>query len=191
MVRAGRAAPSVNSMRTLKPLPRKIWVFTHVAVSVGWFGGGYAMLVMAIVAMTDAGTPLRPAAYELMRISDNAIMIPGSLGALITGLVVGLGTRWRVLRHWWVVTKLLLTIGGMAFAYLYIAQRVETALDMALRIGPTEPHTDIAPLAPGIVAGSSLMLVVLLTTTWLSVRKPWGRTPARGCGPRASISTGR
>lgn len=155
-------------MKTLKPVPRKVWLIGHVAVSVGWFGGAYAMLVMAIVALTSAGSALRHAAYELMQVSDTAIMIPGAFGALVTGLVLGLWTRWRVLHHWWVVVKLLLTIGGMAFAYAYLAKNVETAL--------LDPRADLASIAPDIVAGSSVMVLVLLTTTLLSITKPWGRT---------------
>lgn len=168
MIRAARRTSNVNRVNTLKPLPRKVWLTAHVALSVGWFGGAYAMLVIAIVALTSAGTPLRHDAYELVHVGDTAIMIPGGLGALVTGLVVGLWTRWRVLHHWWVVVKLLLTVGGMAFAYAYLAQNVETAL--------LDPRANLADIAPGIVAGSVVMVLVLLTTTLVSITKPWGRT---------------
>lgn len=156
----------------MKPSTRKVWLLAHVVVSVGWFGGGYAMLVMGITAMTSVGTPLRPAAYEMMHLSDTAIMIPGSLGALITGLVVALYTKWRVLHHWWVVTKLLLTVGAMVFAYVYIAQNVKTALDATL----TNPNVDIDRLSQSVISGNVVMLLVLVATALLSIFKPWGRT---------------
>ncbi|MFC0542681.1 hypothetical protein [Kutzneria chonburiensis] len=156
----------------MKPPARKAWLLAHVAVSVGWFGGGYAMLVMGIVAMTSAGTPLRPAAYELMHLSDTAIMIPGSLGALITGLVVALYSKWRVLHHWWVVIKLLLTVGAMVFAYAYIAQNVKTALEATL----ANPAADVERIAESVISGNVVMLLALLATTLLSIFKPWGRT---------------
>lgn len=162
----------------MRPGTRKFWLVLHVGISVGWFGGGYAMLVMGIAAMTAAGSSLRPAAYELMHLSDTAIMIPCSLGALITGLVLGLYTKWRVLRHWWVVAKLLLTIGAMVFAYVYVAQHVKTALARTEH----DLGADIGGLQETVIAGSCVMLAILATTTVLSVYKPWGRV-RRGASP--------
>lgn len=156
----------------MKPGTRKWWLVAHVAISVGWFGGGYAMLIMGIAALSSAGKPLRPAAYEMMHLSDTAIMIPMSLGALITGLVLGLYTKWRVLHHWWVVVKLALTVGAMIFAYVYVAQNVKTAL------AATEHDLDagIGRLSESVISGSVVMLVILFATTLLSIVKPWGRT---------------
>lgn len=162
----------------MKPGARKWWLVAHVVISVGWFGGGYAMLIMGIAAMTSAGKPLRPAAYDMMHLSDTAIMIPMSLLALITGLVLGLYSKWRVLHHWWVTVKLVLTVGAMVFAYAYVAQNVKTAL------AATEHNldADIGGLATKVISGSIVMLVILFLTTLLSIVKPWGRT---GFGRRA------
>jgi hypothetical protein len=159
--------------RLMRPATRKAWLLAHVAVSVGWFGGGYAMLVMGIVAMTNAGTAVRPAAYHIMHLSDTAIMIPGSVGALVTGLVLALYTKWRLLHHWWVAVKLLLTVGAMVFAYVYVAQNVKAALAATL----ADPHAGIGRLEESVISGSVVMLLVLFATTLLSVVKPWGRTP--------------
>jgi hypothetical protein len=162
----------------IKPGARKWWLVAHVVISVGWFGGGYAMLIMGIVALTNAGKPLRPAAYELMHLSDSAIMIPLSLGALITGLILGLYSKWRVLHHWWVATKLVLTVGAMVFAYVYVAQNVKTALAATEH----DLDADIDGLSARVISGSVVMLVILFLVTLLSIVKPWGRT---GFGRRA------
>ncbi|MFB4290759.1 hypothetical protein ACBI99_24160 [Nonomuraea sp. ATR24] len=162
----------------MKPTARRVWLVLHVSLSVGWLGGSYAMLVMGVVALTSTGMPLRPAAYDMLHISDTAIMIPGSLGALVTGLVLALYTKWRVLHHWWVVTKLVLTVFAMISGYAYTAQGVKAALAMTL----VDPGADIGSLEPGLLAGSVVMLVVLSLATVLSVVKPWGRTRC-GRGP--------
>jgi len=167
----------------MRPAARKVWLLAHVAISVGWFGGGYAMLVMGIAAMTNAGKPLRPAAYQIMHLSDTAIMIPGSLGALLTGLVVALYTKWRLLHHWWVTVKLLLTIGAMVFAYIWVAQNVKAALAATL----ADPHVHIRPLQESVISGSVVMLLILFATTLLSIVKPWGRTPI---GHQATVRRG-
>ncbi|AXK32549.1 hypothetical protein DVA86_07695 [Streptomyces armeniacus] len=156
----------------MRPRTRKTWLFCHVAISVGWLGGAYAMLMMAIAARTSAGEHLRPAAYELMHLSDTVIMIPCALGTLITGLVTGLYGKWRVLHHWWVLDKLVLTVGAAVFAYVYIAQSVKEALART----EADYAADIGVLEDGVIAGSAGMLVLLTTTTLLSTFKPWGRT---------------
>ncbi|TDC58732.1 hypothetical protein E1281_00090 [Actinomadura sp. KC345] len=156
----------------MRPRTRKTWLFCHVVISVGWLGGAYTMLMMAIAARTSAGEPMRPAAYALMHLSDTVIMIPCALGTLITGLVTGLYGKWRVLHHWWVLDKLVLTVGATVFAYLYIAQTVKEALART----EADSAADIGFLEDGVIAGSAGMLMLLMTTTLLSTFKPWGRT---------------
>lgn len=138
----------------LSPRTRKAWLVAHVAVSVGWFGGAYVMLVLAVVG-----------AHELMHLSDAAVMIPASLGALGTGLVLALGTRWRLLHHRWIVAKLVLTVAAMFYAALVVAQDVKASLKAASVSGV-------------VIGGSAAMLLVLLVITAISVLKPWRRTRA-------------
>src|SRR5687768_15717292 len=111
----------------MKPRARKIWLLAHVAISVGWFGGAYAMLVLAVAA--NIGDRHRQhTTYELMHLGDTMIMIPGSLGSLLTGLVLALYTRYRLLHFWWIVAKLVLTPAAMMFAYASVAANVRAAL---------------------------------------------------------------
>jgi hypothetical protein len=37
-----------------------------------------------------------------------SVLVPLSLGSLLTGLVLSLGTTWGLLRHYWVLIKLLI-----------------------------------------------------------------------------------
>ncbi|MFI0424693.1 hypothetical protein [Spongiactinospora sp. 9N601] len=155
----------ITPRRRVRPRVRKFLLVLHVCVSVGWFGGGYAMLVLGVAALTSAGSPLRPAAYQLMHLGDRAIMIPGSLGALGTGLTLALSTQWGLLRHWWVVAKLTLTVGTMAFAYAFISQNVKAALT----------GHELGALPQYVIAGCGTVLVTLATTIAVSIFKPWGR----------------
>ncbi len=161
----------------MKPRARKIWLLAHVAISVGWFGGAYAMLVLAVAANTG-DRHRQQTTYELMHISDTMIMIPGSLGSLLTGLVLALYTRYRLLHFWWIVAKLVLTPAAMMYAYASVAANVRAAL--------TAPDPAIEQLQQSVVTGSVVMLLALLAPTVLSVVKPWGRTPL---GVRAIVRT--
>lgn len=84
----------------LRPRTRKLWLTLHVGFSVGWLGAAMAMLVLAIVGARTSDLDLRHYAYEIMHVFDLAIVIPLVLLSLITGLVVSLGTKWGLVRHW-------------------------------------------------------------------------------------------
>jgi hypothetical protein len=80
----------------------------HVLVSVGWNGVAFVQLVLASTAPADAD--LRHSAYELMHVVDRTLDIPLALLTLITGVAMSMKTRWGLLRYWWVVTKLIITV---------------------------------------------------------------------------------
>ena len=50
------------------------------------------------------------AAYLAMHLITWFVIVPLCLAALLTGIVQSLGTTWGLFRHYWVVTKLLLTV---------------------------------------------------------------------------------
>ncbi|QWF83539.1 hypothetical protein [Amycolatopsis sp. CA-230715] len=157
--------------RRLKPRSRKVWLVAHVAGSVGWLGTAYAMTVLGAVAGW-AEPVARHASFEMVHACDRYVMIPLSLVSLATGLVVSLGTRWGVLKHYWVTTKLVVTVLAMLFATFYQSQWVKEAI----AITAERPDRDLSALSPTILTGSLGMTSVLLFTTVLSVVKPWGRT---------------
>jgi hypothetical protein len=142
-----------------------------VVVSVGWLGAAYLMLVLGIVA-TGSAPALRHDRYALLHVFDQAAMIPMSLAALVTGLVVAVGTQWGLLRFYWVTVKLVTTVAGMVFAGLYVSR-------MAIRaaaLTATNTHADLFPVDLQIRIGAIVMVTMLTVNTTLSVFKPWGRT---------------
>jgi hypothetical protein len=141
----------------------------HVAVSVGWLGGAFTMIVLGVGAMRTGDPALRHAAYVAAHLGDRAVMIPASLLALLTGLLSSLGTPWGLIRHYWVLTKLVLTIGVMLFGAFYLSQWVKQAVAVP------------AGTAPGILGWQIVLsgvatFSVLFINTILSVFKSWGRT---------------
>jgi hypothetical protein len=110
-----------------------------------------------------------------MNLIGEAVIVPMSLIALVTGLIQGLGTRWGLFKYRWVTTKLLLTVGATLLLLLHQFKVVAPAAKRisALAVG-TLPDGTFAPLGTQLVVDASLALLVLLMTTMLSVYKPWG-----------------
>ena len=155
-------------MSRLRPGARKLALTTHVAASVGLMGSTATTLVLALRAALSGDEALAAATWRLLDTLAFALNIPLSLLALTSGIVVGLGTRWGVLRHWWVTAKLLLLLAVIGIGALVVGGGIGAAMDAA---------PDPAPSAVRwrIVAGAAAALVALVTATALSVYKPGGR----------------
>ncbi len=171
-VTATVSRPARRSRRLLSPRWRKVMLTLHVAVSVGWLGSAYGMVVLGLVAWGNSDPLIRYGAYVALHDSDRLIMIPGSLAALATGLIVSLFTQWGLVKHFWVLTKLTLTVSAMVFAALYVSQKATQAMALT----DHGAQVSVGSLGWQVVLGSVVMVVILATNTTLSVFKPWGRT---------------
>src|SRR5213593_1929578 len=89
---------------------RKLALTTHITSSVGWLGSVAAFLALAIAGVTSHDPQIVRAAYLAMHLTTWFVIVPLSLAALLTGVVESLGTTWGLFRHYWIVTKLLLTV---------------------------------------------------------------------------------
>ena len=159
-------------MRLSPPL-RKAALAVHLAVSVGWIGAVAAYLALDLTAASSADAAMLRAAYLGMGLIADSVIVPMALASLVTGLIVSLGTKWGLVRHWWVLVSLALTV----FATIVLMVETGTiassagvaadaaATDAELRgLGNTLVHS---------IGGSLIMLVVLV----LNVYKPPGLTP--------------
>jgi hypothetical protein len=92
---------------------------------------------------------------------------------VVVGLVASLGTRWGLIRHWWVLVKLVLTTGATIVLLRHmpaVSRAASAAREMTLSA------VDDRPLRTQLVLHAAGGLLVLFATTVLSVYKPWGMT---------------
>lgn len=144
---------------------RRVLLIVHVVVSVGWLGAGAANLVLAVGAATRHLEP--GLAYRAIQLTDTWVVIPAAFGALVTGVVLSVFTSWGLVRHWWVLVKLVVTVLTIASSTLGIGVQVE----LAVAVDGLPPH-------PGwVIALAVVNLAGFVVMTWLSVSKPRGLTP--------------
>ena len=153
---------------------RKLALTTHVSSSVGWLGAVVAFLALAIAGLTDSDPQVVRAAYLAMHLTTWYVVVPLSLAALATGIVQSLGTPWGLFRHYWVVTKLLLTIVATLILLLHTGP-IDRVAEAAGRMDLSA--ADLRQVRIQLVGDASAALFVLFVTTMLSVYKPWGLTP--------------
>jgi hypothetical protein len=102
------------------------------------------------------------------------VLIPLSLAALLTGLIQSLGTPWGLFKHWWVLVKFLMTVVA-TFILIQHMKSVSQMAEVASTITLSEAHFRSQQIQLFIHALGGL--AVLFTAAWLSVYKPWGKTP--------------
>ena len=100
--RAARRATAV----TLSPALRKLALTVHLTSSVGWIGAVIAYLALGVAAETSSDTQTVRAAWTAMELTGWWVIVPLAVAALLTGLVMSLGTQWGLFRHYWVLISL-------------------------------------------------------------------------------------
>jgi len=154
---------------TLPPAARKLLLLVHVAVSVGWLGAALAYLALVTAALARGDAPLERATFLALEPLTWFALVPLALAALVTGVVQGIGTRWGLLRHYWVVFKLLLT-SVATLVLLLNAQTVDELADLA-RAG--RMHGGLGGQLLHAAIGTAILAVTLV----LALYKPRGVTP--------------
>lgn len=149
---------------------RKFALAVHLTVSIGWVGAAAAYLALGIAAAAsdDAGTVR--AAWIAMELTGWGVVVPLALASLLTGVVVALGTRWGLFRHYWVVFSLVLTVAATAVLLLHMPT-VSALADIA-----REAEGARLEGLGGDVLHPGVGLVVLLVVLVLNVYKPRGTT---------------
>src|SRR5438874_10803954 len=97
---------------SMSPRLRKIALTAHVTSSVGWLGSVTVFLVLAITGVTSQNSEVVRAAYLAMALVAWSVIVPLSLASLLTGLVQALGTQWGLVRHYWIVFKLVINVAS-------------------------------------------------------------------------------
>jgi hypothetical protein len=108
-----------------------------------------------------------------MGLIAGAVIVPLSVAALVTGLIVSIGTKWGLLRHWWVLVSLALTVFATT---VLIVETGTIAAYAGVAADPAATDADLRGLGSTLVhsiGGSVVLLVVLV----LNVYKPAGLTP--------------
>lgn len=153
----------------MAPATRKLTLTLHIASSVGWLGAVVGFLALAITGATTSDVEVARASYIAMEATGRAVLLPLAVASLVTGTVQALGSRWGLLSHYWVVTKLGATLLASGVLLLYL-QTLEALAEIA-----ASPSTAaVQSPSPALHAvGALLLLAVALA---LSVYKPRGVT---------------
>jgi hypothetical protein len=157
----------------MPPRLRKFALTLHITASVGWIGAVATYIALDVATATSQDAQTLPAAYLAMELTTSFVIVPLAIATLLTGLVMSLGTKWGLFRHYWTLISLLLTV------FATVVLLVETRTISSFADIAADPRTSSDELR---ALGSTLVhsvggTVVLLVNMWLNVYKPRGLTP--------------
>src|SRR5262249_16897133 len=148
---------------------RKAMLTVHLTVSVGWIGAVVAYLALGFSAVTTETTQIVRAAWTAMELIGWYVIVPLAIATLLTGLVMALGTKWGLFRHYWVLISLALTLFATVILLLHMPD-VSAIADMAQEANAA----DLIGGLGGDLFHPGVGLVVLLVIQVLNVFKPRG-----------------
>jgi hypothetical protein len=156
---------------TMTPRLRKFALTAHLTFSVGWIGAVIAYLALVVAAMTSQDSRTLHAVWIAKELIGWYVIVPLALAALLTGLVMALGTPWGLFRHYWVLLSLVLTI----LASVVLLVHMQTVSYVAGLAAET-PSAAVGGL-PGEFVHAGVGMLVLLVIQMLNMYKPRGMTP--------------
>ncbi len=163
-------SPAATTRRPRRPLStraRRAVLTVHIASSVGLLGDVAAVLAMNVRAATTDDPEFAGVTYQLLEMFSAMFGIPLSFIALGSGVLLGLGTKWGVLRHAWVAVKL-----GLLVSVIVVGALVLGPNTAAMRAGDGGSGTTL-------IIGAAYDVLALSLATGLSVFKPRPRLSAR------------
>jgi len=155
----------------MTPPVRKLVLTAHVTASVGWLGALIVFLAHALMGLVSKDEQVVRATSIAMGLTAWVVIMPLSIATLVTGLAQAFGSAWGMVRHYWVLFKLVITV-------------IATAV-LLLKLGPISVLADAAASAAfsnGDLLGlrRSLTLhavggvLILLAAAALGIYKPAG-----------------
>jgi hypothetical protein len=148
---------------------RKVWLVVHVIVSVALIGVTGAVLGLSAMAASQADAHDAHVLFRATYTIALAGAIPLSLLALTTGLVLGLGTQWGLVRHGWVTVKLAAVVRIMLVGSLIVGPSLDHAIRHT-RSGAGSPELGATLALLTVAAVVNLALAAIAVT--LGVFKP-------------------
>jgi len=159
---------------TMSPRVRKFALIVHLTFSVGWIGAVVAFLALVFAARSSQDEQTLRAAWLAMESVGWFAIVPLAFASLLTGLVMSLGTKWGLFRHYWVLISLVLTI----LAIGVLLSNMQTVSFFA-GVAAEMDSADAGELRGGLqgeLLHAGLGLLVLLVIQVLNVYKPQGMT---------------
>jgi uncharacterized membrane protein len=151
---------------------RKTVLLVHIASAGAWLGIDVVMAVLVFTALLTDNNRTKALCFQALELVAVWPLLTTGVVCLITGVILGLGSKYGLVRYWWVAVKLGLNLLLTGLVLLALAPEVSQAAERGRQFTEGQPATlavgDL--IFPPIVSPTALIVAMVL-----AVFKPWGR----------------
>ncbi|WP_350281377.1 PDR/VanB family oxidoreductase [Kribbella sp. HUAS MG21] len=169
--------------------PHRALVAAHAISAAAWVGITCAVVTLSVIGLTTDDLDTAVVVYGLVSQFDITLLPWANFATTLTGLALGLTTRWGLIRYRWVAAKLVISFAILLSAFAYVEDSVGAVIEQAEALAASGGST--AELQAGgavVVAGFGLPLLSLVAAMLLSLYKPGGKTRwGRRSGDRRNV----
>lgn len=155
---------------------RRTTLLLHVLCGVGWMGLDLGLMVLVLSGATTGDGAVAAAAYTTSHLVVPVVVPALATGMLLTGIVLGLGTRYGLTQWTWVLTKLAI---GVLLTVLVFTSLLPGVLGIPEGLTGTadQVRAMVGDTVRDLVFPPFVSFALLAVSLVLSLWKPWGRTP--------------
>lgn len=159
---------------------RTLLIWLHALTSFAWMAQALALVTLIGVAAAATNSTAGTEAMHIAVLLDLTLLAPMANASAFTGFMLAAATPWGYFRHWWVLGKFAITVVQLYIGIFLLADALRGMQDT------TEAGGTVSWWPMGV--GTSVMAGAIAFQGWLSLAKPWRRTPWAG---RAKPPTAR
>jgi hypothetical protein len=152
---------------------RRAVLAVHLWSAGAWVGLDVALAALVVTALRADDAPRRAAVFQVLEVVAVWPLALAGLVCLGSGVVLGLATKYGLVRFWWVLIKLIINVLLSTLVLLLLRPNAHALADSGRRLAAGQPvDVDLSSL----VMPPAVTMVALTVAVYLSVYKPWGRT---------------
>lgn len=172
-----RLGPARRAPFRLRGRTRKTVLILHILSAGSWVGVDVIVAVLVFTGWLSDDRSLKGLSYQALGTFVVWPMLVSGLASLVTGVILGLGSKYGLVRYWWVAVKLVLNVVLCTLILIALQPGLGDVAQYGRDLAAgTATERDVSDLFfPPIVSLSALTFATIL-----SVAKPWGRLRKRG-----------
>ncbi|RIQ28611.1 hypothetical protein [Jiangella rhizosphaerae] len=173
------ASPATTRRWRLGGRTRKAVLVIHLLSAGTWFGMDIVMGVLVFTALGTSSDETRAFSYQALELFAVWPLAIASLVCLASGVLLGLSSKYGLVRYWWVAVKLVLNVVLSTLVLTLLRPGVREAAEQGRLLGD---GLDALPAPGDLVFPPIVSTSLLLAAFLLSVYKPWGRITRKRSG---------
>ena len=154
---------------------RKLVLLLHILASGAWLGLDVVLAVLVFTARATSDPQTTAFCFRALELVAIWPVGTAALASLVTGVLLGLGSKYGLVRYWWVAVKLAMNVILSVLVIFSLRPGLHEVGGYGRRLAADLPtsYDSTTLMMPPIVSTTALLLAFVL-----SVYKPWGRTRA-------------